>query len=158
MTPSGRELCIRPAGSTDFAGYRELLRHLITDDRPASEELQRHTFDAMLCHPGLTILLAVVDGAPVSTCTLAVIPNLTRGCNSYALIENVVTHRDWRGRGIGRRLMRTAVDTAFAEGCFKVMLMSGATNNVAHRFYDELGFSRTKTAFELRAPGYPPRR
>jgi len=142
----------------DFAGYRELLRHLINEDYPASEELQRQTFDAMLHHPGLTILLAVVDGIPVSTCTLAVIPNLTRGCASYAQIKNVVTHRAWRGRGIGRTLMRAAVDTAFAEGCYKVMLMSGATNNEAHRFYDELGFSRTKTAFELRAPGYPPRR
>lgn len=158
MTFSGTAPLIRPAGSQDFAGLRELLRHLIEEDHPASEELQQHTFDTMLRHPGLTVLLAVIDGAPVATCTLAVIPNLTRGCASYAQIENVVTHRAWRGRGIGRRLMREAIETAFADGCFKVMLMSGATNNEAHRFYDELGFTRTKTAFELRAPGYPPRR
>jgi hypothetical protein len=45
----------------------------------------------MLAHPGLTILLALLDGKAVATITVIVVPNLTRGCAPYALLENVVT-------------------------------------------------------------------
>ncbi|MHA7772701.1 GNAT family N-acetyltransferase [Roseibium sp. M-1] len=158
MTTSGANFVIRSANLQDLAGLRELYRHLISDDRPAPEELQQKTFAGMLDHPGLTLLVGKKGDQLISTCTLVIVPNLTRGCASYALIENVVTHSAWRGKGVGRDLLQAAIDKAFAEGCFKVMLMSGNANIEAHRFYETLGFLKSKTGFELRAPGYPPRR
>lgn len=158
MTQPADDLIIRVADAGDFDAVRDLHRELVPDDLPAPDDLQRQTFKSMLDHPGLTILLAVIDRQAVASCTLGITPNLTRGCASYALIENVVTHSDWRGRGIGHRLMQAAIDTAFSDGCFKVMLLSGTGNARAHRFYDALGFATTKTGFELRAQGYAPRR
>ncbi|WP_269582221.1 GNAT family N-acetyltransferase [Roseibium sp. Sym1] len=157
MTNSTDDLAIRAAGSGDFEGLRDLYRHLVTDDLPAADALQRQTFAEMMQHPRLTILLAQKDRRLVASCTLVIVPNMTRGCAPYALVENVVTHENWRGLGIGRRLMETALERAFDEGCFKIMLLSGADNTAAHRFYKRLGFANTKTGFELRAPGYPAR-
>jgi len=157
MTNPAGEPTLRLAGSEDFEGLRDLYRHLVSDDLPAPDTLLRQTFKDMLRHPGLDILLALVGQDKVASCTLVMIPNMTRGCAPYALIENVVTHADWRGQGIGRRLMLSARDRAFAQGCFKIMLLSGSDNKAAHRFYAGLGFATTKTGFELRAPGYAPR-
>lgn len=158
MTQPKDDLTIRLADAGDFDAVRTLYRELVPDDIPAPEALQQQTYKSMLHHPGLTILLAVKDRQPVASCTLVVTPNMTRGCAPYALIENVVTHPDLRGQGIGRQLMTAAFDKAFSDGCFKVMLLSGAGNAEAHRFYETLGFATTKTGFELRAPGYTQRR
>ncbi|WP_422376271.1 GNAT family N-acetyltransferase [Roseibium sp.] len=149
---------VRSASKGDFDALCTLYHELNSEDLPATDALQRQTFADMLQHPGLTILLAERDSTPVATCTLVVIPNLTRGCASYALIENVVTRTKHRGLGIGHRLMQTAIKKAFELGCFKVMLMSGSTNRDAHRFYESLGFQTTKTGFEIRAPGVPTRK
>ena len=54
-------------------------------------------------------------------------------------------------------VIRGVGDKAFSAGCFKVMLLSGSANKDAHRFYENLGFTTSKTGFELRAPGYPAR-
>lgn len=158
MPLSSDDLILRPATGADFDAVRSLCEALIPHDRPAEETLQRDTYADLLRHPGLTILLAVKADVPIACCTLVVIPNLTRGCAPYALIENVVTDPARRGQGIGGALMRAAIDRAFGAGCFKIMLLSGAENTSAHRFYEGLGFSTTKTGFELRAPGYAARR
>lgn len=147
----------RPAQLDDFTGLVDLYGHLSPDDHVASEDLQRTTFTQMLAYPGMTVLVASLENQLLATLTLIVIPNLTRGCAPYALIENVVTRIDFRGLGIGRHLMEIARQTAWQSGCYKIMLMSGAKNQKAHAFYERAGFQKSKTGFELRRPGYPSR-
>ncbi|WP_417709422.1 GNAT family N-acetyltransferase [Roseibium aggregatum] len=148
---------IRSASKEDFEGLCALYAQLISHDIPASDDLRRETFDQILVQSGVDVLVADMAGTLVATCMLVKVPNLTRGCAPFALIENVVTHADWRGRGIGKVLMQSATDAAFEAGCFKVMLLSGAANKNALRFYKDLGFATSKTGFEMRAPGYPTR-
>ncbi|QDG77543.1 GNAT family N-acetyltransferase [Labrenzia sp. PHM005] len=157
VTKPDSALSIRAAKSYDFSGLTELYQHLIGDDLPATEEIQAKTFETILRHPGMTILIGCLGDVPVTTCTLIVVPNFTRGCAPYALIENVVTHRDHRGRGYGEQVLKAASDSAWDAGCYKIMLLSGIQNTAAHRFYERIGFSATKQGFELRAPGYPAR-
>ena len=157
MTELSDMFDFRPAALSDFSQLADLYRQLIPNDLPASDDLQLQTFRTMLGHPGLTILLACTKDRAVATCTLVVVPSLTRGCASYALIENVVTHKEYRGQGIGEKLMHDASDRAWQAGCYKIMLMSGSKNTEAHRFYERIGFTSTKVGFELRAPGYPSR-
>jgi GNAT superfamily N-acetyltransferase len=40
------------------------------------------------------------------------VPNLTRGGSPYALIENVVTHHDFRKRGFGKQILNFALAAA----------------------------------------------
>ena len=94
---------------------------------------------------------AVEDGQVVSTCYCVIIPNLTRGCRSICFIENVVTRKDFRKQGLGRKVIEMAVETARKNNCFKVILQSGTGRKEAHKFYEELGFaSDTKKAFDMR--------
>lgn len=145
------DLLIRPAEIDDLAGFRALYRHLIPDDLPLDDAGAEARFAEMLAHPGMTIFGGFIDGAPVSTCTLIVIPNLLRGGRNYALIENVVTDADHRQQGYGRTLLNHAVAQAFSAGCYKVMLLTGSSNPATLRFYAESGFATTKTGFEIRS-------
>ena len=90
----------------------------------------------------------------VSSCVLCIIPNLTRGCRSYGLIENVVTHAEYRRQKYGNALIKHALDYAWQQNCYKVMLMTGRKDEGVYRFYEAAGFDRNaKQAFLAKDPG-----
>ena len=152
------DLLIRPATPSDLGALLSLYYDPNPEDLKADRFRQEQTYAQMLDQKGLTILLAFLDETPVATLTLVIVPNLTRGCAPYAIVENVVTLTSCRGKGIGKRLMKDAIARCWKAGCFKIMLMSGSANLPAHRFYEHMGFSRSKVGFELRQPGYAPRK
>jgi GNAT superfamily N-acetyltransferase len=142
----------RAAQRGDLPSLLALYRQLNPDD-PALDDAQAdELYKQMLAHPGLTIFVADIDGVPVSSVTLVVIPNLTRGGAPYALIENVVTHSAHRKRGHARSLIDKAVSSAWAAGCYKVMLLTGKKEEETLRFYANCGFSQNKTGFQIRRP------
>jgi GNAT superfamily N-acetyltransferase len=92
-------------------------------------------------------------GKIVSTCTLALVPNFTRGLRPYGVIENVVTDPAWRTRGCATAVLKFALAEAWAAGCYKVMLATGSREEATLRFYEKAGFLRgVKTGFIA----YPP--
>lgn len=80
----------------------------------------------------------------IASCVLVVVPNLTRNARPYALIENVVTHADYRRQGIGKRLLHHVLQFAWSQNCYKVMLLSSINREEAHQFYERVGFSRDR--------------
>ncbi|CTQ53796.1 putative acetyltransferase [Roseibium album] len=157
MNEKALDLTFRVADQNDLADLLALYKHLISTDLPTTLESQKQTFREMLSHPGLSVIVGHLGDKLVTSCTLVVIPNLTRGCASYAVIENVITHTDFRGMGIGEKIMRQAIQRAWDAGCYKVMLMSGSQNGKANTFYQRLGFQKSKIGFETRRPGYASR-
>lgn len=90
----------------------------------------------------------ILDGQLVASCNLTIIPNLTRACRPYGLIENVVTHRAYRNRGFGKAVLARAVEVAWEQDCYKVMLMTGRKDEATLRFYQSAGFDpKGKQAF-----------
>jgi len=84
----------------------------------------------------------------ISSCVLNIIPNLTRGCRPYGVIENVVTHSDYRRKGFGKSLLQYALNYAWNRNCYKVMLLTGRKDEGVYRFYESTGFDRNaKQAF-----------
>ena len=61
---------------------------------------------------GVTVFIADHDGQASATCTLVIVPNLTRGGHPYAFVENVVTRCELRGRGYGRAVLNAALSQA----------------------------------------------
>ncbi|WP_281930994.1 hypothetical protein [Roseibium album] len=68
---------IRPAGRDELPGILSLYHDLNAEDLDAPLSLKERTFIQMLAQPGLSILLALLDGEPVATITVVVVPNLT---------------------------------------------------------------------------------
>ncbi|WP_437292434.1 GNAT family N-acetyltransferase [Sorangium sp. So ce406] len=145
---------LREARAEDLVGILELYRDLHPADAPFPPEPELSALWArMLAQPGLRLFVLEGGAALVASCTLVVVPNLTRGGRPYALVENVVTHREHRRRGFGARVVRHALAEAWEAGCYKAMLLTGSQRPEVHRFYEACGFrAGDKTGFVAR-PG-----
>jgi GNAT superfamily N-acetyltransferase len=142
-------MLIRPLTSPDLDELLALYGHLHDFDAPLPERaVVEGVWRELVANPGYRYYGGFVDGSLVSTCTLAIIPNLTRGCRPYGLIENVVTHEAHRRRGYAKAVMLEALKDAWAAKCYKVMLLTGRKDEATYRFYESLGFDRNgKQAF-----------
>jgi GNAT superfamily N-acetyltransferase len=130
----------------DLPAVRGLLTHLHEPPMPVAWSAALWT--EMLTDPNRTLLLAVDrEEYPVGTADLLVVPNLTYDGSPWAIVENVVVDPAWRGRGVGRALLRHAVRTAEDAGCDKLQLASSNQRVDAHRFYERLGFHRAAVGF-----------
>ncbi len=144
---------IRSIQKHELSELLDLYRHLNEDDPVLVEDAElKKLWEEILEDPGQHYLVAEVDGKLVSACVMIIIKNLTRSASPYALIENVVTHPDYRNKGIGTRLLKRAQEIAKEKGCYKVMLLTGRRNAI--RFYENAGFEReSKTGFIIRFDG-----
>ena len=146
---------VRTLEDADLPHLLDLYRHLNPDDEETPIEAARANWQSLKRYGGSDVFVGCLDNAFVTTCTLVVIPNLTRGGASYALIENVVTHATHRGRGYGKAVLKEAVEAAWRAGCYKVMLLTGSKRPEVHNFYLRAGFEQSKTGFQIRR--IPPR-
>jgi len=141
----------RIATKADLTGLLALYRQLTPEDPLLDESRAQSIWDSIEANDGLRYFVAVDGQKLVSTCNIAIVPNLTRNGASWAVIENVVTDEAYRRQGIGKRLMEMAIEFAKSRGCYKVCLLSNSTRAGAHKFYEELGFSGTaKVGFYLK--------
>jgi ribosomal protein S18 acetylase RimI-like enzyme len=137
---------VRPATTGDLVAVRRLLGHL--HEQPGDVAWSSATWGCMLGDPNRTLLVAEDRGEfAVGTADVLVVPNLTHDGAPWALVENVVVDPQWRGRGVGRALLRHAVRVADDAGCYKLQLMSSNQRDGAHRFYERLGFTAAATGF-----------
>jgi GNAT superfamily N-acetyltransferase len=140
---------IRPIRAEELDDLLALYRHLHPDDPELSATPDVAALWQHICHDrSLHYLGAEVGGRLVATCMLAIIPNLTRAARPYGLIENVVTHPEFRRRGIGATLLRAAQQIAWERQCYKVMLLTSRKDEATLRFYEQAGFEAgVKTGF-----------
>ncbi len=143
---------IRPIARSELNDLLALYGHLhADDDPPPGAEMADRIWQELLGSDRYRYVGAYSDGKLVSSCTLTTIPNLTRGGKPYGVIENVVTHAHFRGRGFGKAVLEDALAFAWSQGCYKVMLLTGRKDESTFRFYESAGFDRHgKQAFIAR--------
>ncbi len=134
---------IRQVAASELKALLALYRHLHEADDPLPQDARvQAVWQELLANPRYRYLGGYVNGQLVSSCTLTVIPNLTRACRPYGVIENVVTHADHRGRGHGKAVLAQALAFAWAQDCYKVMLLTGRKDEATFSFYEAAGFDR----------------
>lgn len=150
MTP----LTLRELAEHDLDVLLTLYAELHPADTPLPERARvLGVWHAMLRDPKLFCLGGFLDEQLVTSCTLAVIPNLTRTCRPYGLIENVVTTAAQRDHGYGHAILQHACALAWEHDCYKVMLLTSRKDEATLQFYASAGFdAHTKQAFYLAAP------
>ena len=58
-----------------------------------------------------------------------------------AILEDMIVHPAHRGRGAGSILLQAAIDTARTNHCRRITLLTDSTNDIAHSFYSQHGFT-----------------
>ena len=148
-------LIIRPAIKSDLPQLLDIYQELTGDETKVLNANAAIIFDHFLKYEGSQIFLGLFDNIIVSTCTVIVVPNLTRNGTPYGLIENVVTRQSHQKKGHGRAVLKAAVEHAWSKNCYKVMLLTGSNDPETHKFYSGCGFKQDKTGFQIRK--IPPR-
>ena len=143
-------MMIREITPGDLSGLLELYTHLHETCVPEDSDYLRDTWTAICDNPNYHIIVCEVEGNIISSCVCNIIPNLTRNVRPYALIENVVTHSDYRGKGYATACLDYAKELAVSADCYKMMLITGSKSESTLHFYRNAGFSSNgKTAFYL---------
>jgi len=144
-------MTIRKASPNDAKSLHDLyINHLSSNpsQEPQDMDIWRERLARFQSNLLYHLLVGECDGCIVSSVTLVVIENLTRNLRPYAVIENVVTHAEYRGRHCATELMRRATEIASQHDCYKIMLLTGAKEAGVLQFYEGCGFNRKdKTAF-----------
>ena len=141
---------IRLATAEDLPALLQLYRHLSPEDPVLSLEDATAIFAQLSASPGNAVLVLEHAGQLIASCVVIITPNLSRGGRPFALIENVVTHSDFRNQGFGKQILDAACARAWEAGCYKVMLMTGSKRPETLGFYTSAGFKQNKTGFQKR--------
>jgi GNAT superfamily N-acetyltransferase len=143
---------IRALTRAELPALLALYRHLHPHDEALPDDASVGVvWDELLSNPRYRYLGVYVEDILIASCTISIIPNLTRGGRPYGLIENVVTHSDYQGRGYGKAVLREALSFAWSQRCYKVMLMTSRKDEAILKFYAAAGFDRhDKQAFVIR--------
>ena len=144
------DLIIRTVGQADLPALLELYRDLNPTDPPLALKDATSVWRQISNYPGSAVFIGVRQSVLVTSCTLVVVPNLTRGGLPYALIENVVTGASHRKQGLGAAVLKRAIAEAWKRNCYKVMLLTGSKSPATLKFYQSVGFEQNKTGFQVR--------
>ncbi|BAT57924.1 acetyltransferase GNAT family protein [Variibacter gotjawalensis] len=144
------DFAVRIANRGDLKALINIYPQLQPDDPALALDDAERIWEQISHYPGSGIFVGLVSDILVSTCTLIVVPNLTRGGAPYGLIENVVTHAFHRRQGYGQAVLRAAIASAWNSRCYKVMLLTGSKEPTTLKFYRDVGFEQNKTGFQIR--------
>ena len=139
---------VREIRENELHELLELYLFLHEESVPEITEHLMNTWKDIISDKNHHIIVKVIDEKIVSSCVCVIIPNLTRNIRPYALIENVVTHKEYRKKGYASECLNYAKGIAERENCYKMMLLTGSKNDSTLRFYRNAGYNNTdKTAF-----------
>ena len=134
---------IREAERADLPGILDIYAEPDIDDGNVLDLTSAESMlDRMQLYPDYTLYVAVVDNTIVGSFALLIMDNLAHMGAPSAVVEDVVVRLRWRDKGIGRRMIRFAMEKARQARCYKLALSCSINREHAHEFYESLGFEK----------------
>ena len=139
---------VREAVKEDLYELLNLYLFLHEKDIPENSSRLENTWNTIIEDKNHYIIVNEINGKILSSCVCVIIPNLTRDVRPYAFIENVVTNKEYCGKGYATECLNYAKEIAIKNNCYKMMLLTGTKKESTLNFYKNAGYnSEDKTAF-----------
>lgn len=133
------------ATEDDLPQLADLLANLfaLESDFQPDRDKQLRGLSLILNNQTLGRLFVIRDDARVAGMVNALITVSTaEGCR-VLLLEDVIVHGEYRGRGLGRVIVEYVLAWAATEGMARVTLLADRDNQAALAFYRKLGFEQS---------------
>lgn len=109
--------------------------------KPLSAEVRKTLIPALRKHPTTLIFLAYDEGKPIGI-TVCFLGFSTFAARPLINIHDFGVLPEYRGQGVGRRLLRKVEQRARDLDCCKITLEVQEYNYKARRIYEAAGFAR----------------
>ena len=139
------DLVIRPARLEDIAAMAGLLSLLfaVEEDFSADRDKQRAGLEMFFKHPdGRYLIVAEYQQQVIGMCSAQLLISTAAG-GWKALVEDVVVAEQFRGQGIGKKLLDALADWAERQGVIRMDLLADRNNSTALDFYERLRWRST---------------
>ncbi|MGB7341680.1 MAG: GNAT family N-acetyltransferase [Phototrophicaceae bacterium] len=137
---------IRPASASDIAKLVVLVADL---SHPLTLEEGKRIFATIEAIPNHYTFVADDDGDLLGTYGIIIMQHFSHAGGVSAVINDVVVRANTQGQGIGTAMMQHAHDFAITHGCYKISLSSAKERELAHQFYEKLGYEQHGLSFLL---------
>ena len=97
----------------------------------------------MLINDRCCVLVAEVNGQAVGMCSGQMTISTAEG-GPALLVEDMVVLGEYRGQGIGQRLMAKVAEWGKTKGVSRLQLLADRNNTPALEFYNHLGWQTTE--------------
>lgn len=128
---------IRTASRTDTAAIESLYRQLVDDENVNVTEFQIQALDE---DARTRLLVCTIDGYVLGTVLVSLCADAMYAAQPFAVVENLVIDREYRGKGLGQALLREVERFCLSQNCSKIMLLSSVSRVNAHRLFEHVGF------------------
>lgn len=135
------ELEISKAKETDINSILEIYSQPSIDHgKTLAFDDAKAIWQKMKSYPSYHIYLAKTGEKAVGTIAVLIMDNLGHMGRPSAILESVAVLPPWQNRGVGKALLRYAIDKCQARNCYKISLSANIKREKAHAFYQSLGF------------------
>jgi GNAT superfamily N-acetyltransferase len=93
-------------------------------------------------------IIATQDGQEVGHAYLFLITNALH-TEPYGLLEDLKVEEAFQRNGFGPMIVEKVIETAKAEGCYKLLATSRYSRDHVHRMYEKAGFEKQGHEFRL---------
>jgi len=138
-------LNIRAAAITDLEAMSELLVELfsIEADFRVDQVRQQMGLELMLSNSAARLQVAEAADEVIGMCSGQRVVSTAEGGPSV-LVEDLVVRKDWRGKGVGKRLLEGICAWACDQGASRLQLLADQDNESALNFYRHLGWQKAR--------------
>lgn len=134
--------CIEPARYEDIPQLAELLEILFTQeaDFQPDRSKQERALKMILDHPENGCILVLREGDRILAMVNLLVLVSTAVGGKVVLLEDMIVRPEFRGQGLGSRLLRKAIAHTEEQGYGRITLLTDRTNEGAIQFYGRHGF------------------
>jgi GNAT superfamily N-acetyltransferase len=129
----------------DLPELIELLNDLFTQDIEFVPDFikQKTGLEVIIKNPDIGEILVIKGDNKILGMVSLLYSISTALGGKVAMLEDMIIHKDFRGKGLGKELFEKAINFSKERNCLRLTLLTDFNNDIAIQFYQKSGFKKS---------------